>query len=255
LAASRAQAVTLIEAGRVLVGGAPAAKPSRLVAPSEPVVVLGDPPRYVGRGGNKLDAALNRFSLDPTGLRVLDVGSSTGGFTDCLLQHGAAHVTALDVGHGQLHERLRHDPRVEARERTDIRHAELPRVYDLIVGDVSFISLRLVAGSIVEALRPPGDIVVLVKPQFEVGKKEASRGKGVIQDPALWREALLGAINAFNRAGAAMMGVMVSPLRGGDGNTEFLVHFKLGPQALTGVDVEGAVDEVLAHLASGAQGS
>jgi 23S rRNA (cytidine1920-2'-O)/16S rRNA (cytidine1409-2'-O)-methyltransferase len=247
--------VSLIEAGRVLVGGAPAAKASRLVAPDEPVVVLGDEPRYVGRGGEKLEAGLQYFGIDPAGLRVLDVGSSTGGFTDCLLQHGAAFVTALDVGHGQLHPRLRGDARVEVRERTDIRRAELHPAYDLVVGDVSFISLRLVAGPMVGALRPGGDAVVLVKPQFEVGKREASRGRGVIRDSALWREALVAAIDAFNHAGAAMMGAMVSPLRGADGNVEFLVHFKLGPPSLTGAAIDAVLEEVLARPAAGAQGS
>jgi 23S rRNA (cytidine1920-2'-O)/16S rRNA (cytidine1409-2'-O)-methyltransferase len=255
LAASRSQAVSLIEAGRVLVAGAPAAKPSRLVAPGEPVVVLGDAPRYVGRGGEKLEAGLQHFGINPAGLRVLDVGASTGGFTDCLLQHRAASVTALDVGHGQLHERLRRDPRVETRERTDIRHVELLREYDLVVGDVSFISLRLVAGPMVGALRPGGDVVVLVKPQFEVGKREVSRGKGVIRDPTLWRQAVLGAIHAFNEAGAAMMGAMVSPLRGADGNVEFLVHFRLGPQSLTDGETNTALDHLLAPLTLGGQGS
>jgi 23S rRNA (cytidine1920-2'-O)/16S rRNA (cytidine1409-2'-O)-methyltransferase len=164
-------------------------------------------------------------------------------------------VTALDVGHGQLHERLRQDPRVEVRERTDIRHADKAGGYDLVVGDVSFISLRLVAGPMVEALRPGGDVVVLVKPQFEMGKREASRGRGVIRDPALWREALLVAISAFNVVGAAMMGAMVSPLRGADGNVEFLVHFRLGPQSLTDAEIDAALEQVLARSASGAQGS
>jgi 23S rRNA (cytidine1920-2'-O)/16S rRNA (cytidine1409-2'-O)-methyltransferase len=225
------------------------------VAAGEPVVVLGDGPRYVGRGGEKLEAGLRHFGIDPTGLRVLDVGASTGGFTDCLLQHGAARVTALDVGHGQLHERLRRDPRVEARDRTDIRLAELSREYDLVVGDVSFISLRLVAGPMVGALRPGGDVIVLVKPQFEVGKREASRGRGVIRDPALWRQALLDSIHAFNGARAAMMGAMVSPLRGADGNVEFLVHFRLGPPPLVETEIDAALDEVLASPALGGPGA
>ena len=252
LAVSRAQAADLIGAGRVHVSGAVADKASRLVDPAEPIWVPGPPSRFVGRGGEKLDAALTHFAVGPEGLRVLDAGASTGGFTDCLLQRGAKTVCAVDVGRGQIHERLRHHPRVEVHERTDIRAVGLADVggapFDLVVADLSFISLRTVAAALVGLARPGGDIVVLIKPQFEAGRREASRGKGVIRDPGVWRQALVGVIAAFEAAGAAMMGVMVSPLRGADGNVEFLAHLRPGFDATTprcepGLDLEHVLAE------------
>lgn len=189
LVSGRNEARDLVEQGRVLVGGAPANKPARLVAPDEPVLVQGPPPRFVSRGGEKLDHALDVFGLDVRGRRALDVGASTGGFTDCLLQRGAAHVVALDVGHGQLHERVRRDPRVTDLERTNVRHVDLETIggpVDLVVGDVSFISLRLVVGPVVSVCQPGADMVLLVKPQFEAGRREVSRGRGIISDPAVW---------------------------------------------------------------------
>ncbi|MEO6121631.1 MAG: TlyA family RNA methyltransferase, partial [Acidimicrobiales bacterium] len=145
LVPSREQARARIEQGRVLVAGAPADKASRLVDAGEPVAVLGDPPPFVSRAGAKLAAALDRFAVDPAGRRALDAGASTGGFTDCLLQRGAARVVAVDVGHGQLHERLRADPRVVVHDRTNIRGFRLDEPVDLVVADLSFISLRTVA--------------------------------------------------------------------------------------------------------------
>ena len=200
-------------------------KPSRLVDPSEPVVVAGDPPRYVSRGGHKLEAALARFDVDPAGLRAIDAGASTGGFTDCLLQHGAASVVAIDVGRNQLHERLRADPRVTSLERTDVRRVDADAIggpAPLVVADLSFISLRPVAADLRRLAT--ADLIALVKPQFESGRAEADRGRGVIRDPDLWRGALLGACSALLGAGAAIMGVMVSPITGAEGNVEFLVH-------------------------------
>ncbi|MCU0269090.1 MAG: TlyA family RNA methyltransferase [Acidimicrobiales bacterium] len=229
LAPSREQARTAIEQGRVLVGGAPADKASRQVGPDEPVVVQGPPPRYVSRGGEKLEAALAAFDLRVGGVRALDAGASTGGFTDCLLQHGAASVAAVDVGYGQLHERLRADPRVSVHERSNLRHLD-PRAvggpFDLVVADLSFISLRLVADVLVAAASPGGELVVLVKPQFEVGRAEASKGRGVIRDPASWAGALRDVVAAVASRGAVMMGAVVSPITGSDGNVEFLVHFR-----------------------------
>lgn len=236
----------MIESGRVLVGGSVAEKPSRLVSPADPVVVTGEPPPFVSRGGEKLAGALDWFGVDPTGLRVLDVGASTGGFTDCLLQRGASEVTALDVGRAQLHDRLRRDSRVHVRERTDIRDATFDRPFDMAVADVSFISLRLVANPLIAAVQLGGQVLVLVKPQFEVGKREASRGKGVIRDPILWRSALDGAITAFNQTGASMIGTMVSPLRGADGNVEFFLHLV----ATAGPNQDGAVDAAIAEASA-----
>ena len=234
LAASREQAQEVIAAGRVVVAGAPADKPARLVAVDDPVEILGPPPRFVGRGGEKLDAALDRFAVAVAGRRALDAGASTGGFTDCLLQRGARSVVAVDVGHGQLHERLRADPRVEVHERTDIRLFRPVERFELIVADLSFISLRTVAPVLVGDLAAPGaDLVVLVKPQFEAGRAEASKGRGVIRDPEVRERALEGVRGAMEAAGAAMMDAMVSPLTGADGNVEFLVHYR-APAAQAG---------------------
>src|SRR4051812_18567969 len=159
-----------------------------MVDPGEAVEVLGPSPRFVSRGGEKLDAALERFAIDVTGLRALDAGASTGGFTDCLLQRGAAHVVAVDVGYGQLHERLRADPRVTVAERTNIRAFELDPPADVVVADLSFISLGAVAPALVGAnARVGADVVVLVKPQFEAGRAEVSKGHGVVREPDVWR--------------------------------------------------------------------
>jgi 23S rRNA (cytidine1920-2'-O)/16S rRNA (cytidine1409-2'-O)-methyltransferase len=198
-----------------------------MVSAGEPVVLLGDPPRFVSRGGEKLDAALDEFDLDVTGLRALDAGSSTGGFSDCLLQRGCGHVLAVDVGRGQLHPKIREDPRVTVRERTDIRAIDVDELggpVDLVVGDLSFISLRTVVDPLLAAVRPGGDLVLLVKPQFEVGKAEVSRGKGVIRDPELHAAAMAGVRDALVSRGAVIMGEMTSPLKGGSGNVELLVH-------------------------------
>lgn len=226
LAPSRTAARELVEEGRVLVGGAPAPKAARLVDAGEPVVVRGDPPRFVGRGGEKLAAALDGFGIDPAGACVLDAGASTGGFTDCLLQRGASTVVALDVGRGQLHERLRADPRVVVVERTNLRVADLSRwtPFDAVVADLSFISLTVVMEALVGACAPGGWAVLLVKPQFEVGRAEASRGRGVITDPDLWVGSIQRVSDAATAAGACIMGLMGSPLRGADGNVEFLLH-------------------------------
>lgn len=215
----------MVASGLVLVGGAPAVKVARLVAAEESLTVDAAPPKFVSRGGYKLEAALDRFAMDVEGKTVLDAGASTGGFTDCLLQAGASRVVAVDVGRAQLHERLRHDDRVEVRERTDIRELSGPP-FPLVVADLSFISLRLVAGKLVGLTEPGGDLVVLVKPQFEAGRAEASKGKGVIRDPAVQERVVGEVIAAFEAAGAANMGVMASPIRGADGNVEFLAHFR-----------------------------
>lgn len=229
LTESRQQARHLIDAGRVLVSNAPADKAGRLVAPGEPIRVLGPPARFVGRGGEKLAGALERFDLDPRGRRALDAGASTGGFTDALLQAGAESVVAVDVGRAQLHERLRDDARVDVREQTDIRRVRAEDVggpVDVVVADLSFISLRAVIDALLVLVAPGGDLVVLVKPQFEAGRAEVSKGRGVIRDPAVWRRVLDEAVVAIEAAGGAIMDAMVSPLRGADGNAEFLVHVR-----------------------------
>ncbi|MET0726714.1 MAG: TlyA family RNA methyltransferase [Acidimicrobiales bacterium] len=248
LAASRQQAQADIAEGRVTVGGAPASKAARLVAPDEPVRVLGPPPRFVGRGGEKLDAALERFALDVHGRRAVDVGASTGGFTDCLLQRGATSVVAVDVGYGQLHERLRADPRVEVHERTNVRAlgpGDLGHPGQVLVADLSFISLRTVIPAMVALVDEDADLVVLVKPQFEAGREEAARGRGVITDPAIWDRVLVEVADALAAAGAAIMGAMVSPLTGADGNVEFLLHARRGPAALDAPAPAGLLDAAL----------
>jgi 23S rRNA (cytidine1920-2'-O)/16S rRNA (cytidine1409-2'-O)-methyltransferase len=227
LVSSRTEAQALIEAHRVLVNGAVAEKPARQVAPGDQLVVSGPPPRFVGRGALKLDHALDAFGIDVTGLRALDAGASTGGFTDCLVQRGASHVVAVDVGHGQLHEQLRADPRVTNFERTNIRHIEVGEIggaVDIAVGDLSFISLRLVIGPIVSVCKPGAAMVLLVKPQFEAGRAEVSKGRGVITDPDVWRRVRDEIEQALGEAGCEVVGWTDSPITGADGNHEFLVH-------------------------------
>jgi 23S rRNA (cytidine1920-2'-O)/16S rRNA (cytidine1409-2'-O)-methyltransferase len=247
LVPNRQQAVAALDAGRVLVGGAPAAKPARLVAAGDAIVLQGPPPRFVSRGGEKLVAALDHFGIEVDGRRALDAGASTGGFTDCLLQRGAASVLAVDVGRGQLHQRLLKDPRVDSRERTNIRSLDLEAAggvpFDVVVADLSFISLRTVAGALLERLAAPNaDVVVLIKPQFEAGRPEVSAGKGVIRDPQIWAGVLETVSGALVGHGAAMMGVMVSPLTGADGNVEFLAHLRAHQPAAAGHFVDfGAV--------------
>jgi len=237
LADSRVQAVSLIESGRVRVSGAPAPKASRLVDASEPLVVDPLPERFVGRGGIKLQAGLEAFSVDPRGKLALDVGASTGGFTDCLLQAGVSRVVALDVGHGQLHPRLRADPRVECIEGVNIRHLADPVRRREVLGetrfsiatvDVSFISLTLVIPVVLDLLERPGEAIALVKPQFEVGKQTADKARGVIRDQTSRQEAIERVQNAALAHGARIRGVIPSPIEGAKGNQEYLMHLVVG---------------------------
>lgn len=232
LATSRTDGQTLIDEHRVLVNGAIAEKSSRLVAAGDQVVVSGPPARFVGRGGLKLEHGLDVFGVDVVGLRVLDAGASTGGFTDCVLQRGAAHVLAVDVGHGQLHERLQADCRVSNLERTNARGLTVGAIggpVDLIVGDLSFISLRLVIAPLVSVCKPRKSMVLLVKPQFEAGRAEVSRGRGVITDPEVWARVQAEIEQAFVEAGCEVAGWTDSPITGADGNREFLVHARTPP--------------------------
>ena len=253
----------MIEQSLVLVSGAVADKPARLVAAGEPIELRGPPPRYVSRGGDKLRAALDRFGIDVGGARVLDAGASTGGFTDCLLQSGAASVVALDVGRAQLHDRLRRDSRVTNLERHDIREVTLETVggvpVDVVTADLSFISLARTIPSLTGVVAAAGaTVVVLAKPQFEAGRVEASRGKGVIRDPDIHRRTLGEVASALTGSGAAIMGVMPSPITGQAGNVEFLFHAVAHPpagSALSGPEVESmldaAVDEAHGPASSG----
>lgn len=227
LVASRTLARELIQADRVLVNGAVATKASRQVSPADAVVVEGPPPRFVGRGAEKLEHALDTFGVDVTGRRILDAGASTGGFTDSLLQRGAAHVLAVDVGHGQLHERLRADVRVTNLERQNVRAITpdlLGGEVDGVVADLSFISLRLVIEPMLGVCRPGAFIVLLVKPQFEAGRVEVSRGRGVITDPAIHERVRAEVGEALAAHGCDVRGWATSPITGADGNVEFLVH-------------------------------
>lgn len=227
LTSSRREANDLIALDRVLVAGAVAAKASRLVSPSEPVEILGPPPRFVSRGGEKLEAALAAFAVDVAGRRALDAGASTGGFTDCLLQRGAAHVVALDVGHGQIHERLRGHRLVTVIEEFNVRHvtpADIGGPVALVVADLSFISLTTVLPALVGTMPEGGDLVLLVKPQFEAGREEVGRGRGVITDPAIHARVCEEIGAALVDLGATVGGWIESPILGGEGNKEFLVH-------------------------------
>jgi 23S rRNA (cytidine1920-2'-O)/16S rRNA (cytidine1409-2'-O)-methyltransferase len=227
LADSREQAQRLILAGEVWVEDQRWDKASKACAAALKVEVRGRD-RYVGRGGHKLEGALAGFGLDVTGLRCLDVGASTGGFTDCLLQHGAREVVAVDVGHGQLHWKLRNDPRVKsvegvnARELATAAAEHFPGDFDLAVADVSFISLRLVLPPAFDLLHSGGQVVALIKPQFEAGRQEVGKG-GIVRDTAVRQRVVDGLVRWSAEAlPAVSRGVIPSPLPGRDGNEEFL---------------------------------
>jgi 23S rRNA (cytidine1920-2'-O)/16S rRNA (cytidine1409-2'-O)-methyltransferase len=226
LAESRAQAQALVMAG--LVPGH--VKPGEQVDEAAPLEVE-QPPRFVSRGGQKLDHALDEFELDVAGLDCLDVGASTGGFTDCLLQRGAARVIALDVGRGQLHEKVRDDPRVTVLERVNVRRLqELPFAPELVTCDVSFIGVRVALPPALELAKPGWHAVVLVKPQFEAGREEVGKG-GVVRDPEIWRRVLQDVAEASLAWDAEPVGVADSGLPGPKGNREFFLHLRHRPGA------------------------
>ncbi|MEZ5341657.1 MAG: TlyA family RNA methyltransferase [Acidimicrobiales bacterium] len=248
IVASRESARREVEAGNVLVGGSIATKPARLVLASDAIELVGQPPPFVSRAGGKLAGALATFGVDPAGLHCLDAGSSTGGFTDCLLQAGAARVDAVDVGTHQLHERIRANPLVVVREQTDIRTVTLDMIdgpVDLVVGDLSFISLRVVLDTLVGLAKPGSDLLLLIKPQFEAGKQEASKTKGIIRDPEIWRRVIQEVSAASSVAGAGMMNLMTSPVRGTAGNTEFIGRFVVGAAGVA--DLDALLDDVIGH--------
>ncbi len=224
LAPSRQRAQALLMAGLVLVDDRPVTKAGTRVATDAAIRLRGRDHGYVSRGGVKLAAALDAFAIDPSGRICADLGASTGGFTDCLLQRGAARVYAVDVGYGQLAWKLRQDPRVVVLERTNVRHLEgLPEPIELIVGDLSFISITRVLPAIAALCAPGAELVLLVKPQFEVGRGRLSKG-GVVRDPAL-REAAVAAVLAdAEAAGFAPLGELESPITGAkSGNIEYLI--------------------------------
>ncbi len=227
-APSRRRAQQMIESGCVAVDGRVIEKPSQSISEGEHCVQVRDMLRYVGRGGLKLEAALEAFSIDPSGKRALDVGSSTGGFTDCLLQNGAAHVCAVDAGVGQLAEKLRRDARVTSCEHMNARNLMLTDIggerVDLIVMDVSFISATYILPRFPDLLSHGGLVVVLIKPQFEVGKSLLGKG-GIVKDPRAHRTAVERVLDTGRTVGLNPIGLIASPIEGGDGNREFLACF------------------------------
>jgi 23S rRNA (cytidine1920-2'-O)/16S rRNA (cytidine1409-2'-O)-methyltransferase len=228
LAPTREKAQLLIRSGSVMLDGGPALKPSQMVAEDAAIAVTGEVLPYVGRGGLKLEAALRHFRINVRAARCLDVGASTGGFTDCLLQRGAAHVVALDVGHGQLHEKLRNDPRVTVLEGVNARHIsadELGDPFDIVAADVSFISLTLIMPAIVPMLRAGGFLLALIKPEFEAGREAVGEG-GIVRDPEAIRRARdRVSACATQELGLIKCGIVPSPVPTG-GNREYLACFR-----------------------------
>ncbi|HEY8188160.1 MAG TPA: TlyA family RNA methyltransferase [Pyrinomonadaceae bacterium] len=231
LAESRTKAQALVMAGVVLVDEQRVNKPSDTVAPNAEIRIKGgdDPTsRYVGRGGLKLEAALSKFGIEVKGLNCLDVGASTGGFTDCLLQHGAQSVAAVDVGHNQIDWRLRTDPRVEVREGINARYLkpdDFPEKFDLAVMDVSFISATKIMPAILPLLKDNGSLIVLIKPQFEVGREEVGKG-GIVRDSEKHVRVIAEVNRAAEDLGLRARNVIESPIHGADGNVEFLALYQ-----------------------------
>ena len=229
LVESRERAKSLIMQGKVLVDGSTVTKAGDMVSTESQIALKGGDIPYVSRGGLKIEAALDAFGVDVSGIVAMDVGASTGGFTDCLLQRGAARVYAIDVGYGQLDWKLRGDPRVVMIERTNIRHMDaslVPEKVDLAVIDVSFISLRLVVPRVRQFLkRPGGSIIALVKPQFEVGREAVGKG-GIVRDGQSRAEALEGIAAMMRAEEMDVVGSIESPIKGQKGNVEFLIYAK-----------------------------
>jgi 23S rRNA (cytidine1920-2'-O)/16S rRNA (cytidine1409-2'-O)-methyltransferase len=256
LAESRTKAQAMIMAGQVRVADQVTLKPATAVS-TDSVLTVDSGPRFVSRGGEKLEAALEAFEMDVTDRVCADIGASTGGFTDCLLQRGAAKVYAIDVGKGILHWKLRNDPRVVVMEETNARYVEsLPEPVSLVTVDASFISLKILLPVVKkwisssppsplpagEGRRGEGEIIALIKPQFEAGKKDVARGDGVIRDPEIHKQVLLDVLGFAQREGFQVRGLLKSPLLGPKGNAEFLVWLGEGK---TDVDVNALVTRVL----------
>ncbi len=244
LSQSRERAKITIMEGSVFVDGQRVDKPGTAVDPEKSIEVRGEQLAYVSRGGKKLEKALKVFPVDPAGCVCIDCGASTGGFTDVLLQSGAAKVYAVDVGYGQLAWKLRTDERVVNLERTNLRyvtHEQVPETLDLAVMDVSFISIRLVIPAVRELLKPEGDVICLIKPQFEAGRENVGK-KGVVRDAAVHRAVLESFLAFFPEAGFTLMGLDYSPIRGPEGNIEFLAWLKKGVHDAPEFDVSALVE-------------
>jgi len=228
LAASRERARALITAGAVLVNGLPAGKPGTIVSIQSSITLKTDDFPYVSRGGLKLEKALKSFPVDLEAAVCLDIGASTGGFTDCLLQHGARKVYAVDVGYGQLAWKLRQDARVVAIERTNARHISpdaIPEKVDLVTIDVSFISLRLIVPAVLPMMKRAAGLIVLIKPQFEVGKGQVGKG-GVVKDDRLHQDVIMSLRHFFESLALQYQGDVPSPILGPKGNREFLAFMR-----------------------------
>ncbi|HEV7663960.1 MAG TPA: TlyA family RNA methyltransferase [Chloroflexota bacterium] len=242
LAETRERAHALILSGAVTVDGAAATRPAQSVLLEATVAVVERGPEYVSRGAFKLEKALDQWAIDPAGKVALDVGASTGGFTDLLLRRGAVRVYAVDVGYGQLHYKLRNDPRVISMERTNVRHlAELPQQPDLAVIDVSFISLRLALPPVFSLMRGE-EIVALVKPQFEAGRGQVGKG-GVVRDPSVHRQVLAELSEWSRNQPWRLADVVVSPITGPAGNVEFLSRWQRGGEPISRETIQRAVGE------------
>ena len=253
LVESRSLAQRMVMAGQVRADGQLVAKPSTMLAP-DTVLELQSLPRFVSRGGEKLLAAFDEFSLDVQDFVCADLGASTGGFTDCLLQHGAAKIYAIDVGRGQLHWKLRQDERVVVMEKRNAREImSLPETIDLVVVDASFISLKVLLPVAQSWLKQSGQIVALIKPQFEAGRKEVSRGKGVIREPEVHRSVIEDVLSFAKERGFILKGLIPSPLRGPKGNVEFLAQLSL--EGDPAIDMQSMIDRVVPEVANSSQQS
>ena len=243
LAESRALAQRLVMAGQVRADGEVVSKPSSLLEETATLQV-DHGQKYVSRGGEKLEAALSAFPVTVSGAVCVDVGASTGGFTDCLLQAGARRVYAIDVGRGELHWKMRNDPRVIVMERTNARHlTALPESVDLVAMDVSFISSAVLAPVAAGWLADRGELIVLIKPQFEAGRKDAAKGRGVIRDPQVHARVLQELLPSLAASGFSFRGLIRSPVTGAKGNVEFLGWFSKG--GLPGIEIEDAIRRVV----------
>ena len=240
---SRERAKTTIMSGLVFVNGQRADKPGMAVDPDAKIEVRGEALPFVSRGGFKLDKALKVFPVDPAGKICIDCGASTGGFTDVLLQHGAAKVYAVDVGYGQLAWKLRTDERVVNLERTNLRYIDetmIPEPLDLAVMDVSFISVRLILPAVKLLLKPGADYICLIKPQFEAGRDEVGK-KGVVRDPKIHEQVVRDILDFAREIGFSLMGLDFSPIKGPEGNIEYICHLKNGAYAVPEPNVEAVV--------------
>lgn len=241
---SRERAKTTIMSGLVFVNGQRADKPGTPVSPDAKIEVRGEAIPFVSRGGFKLDKALKVFPVDPNGKHCVDCGASTGGFTDVLLRHGAEKVYSVDVGYGQLAWKLRNDERVVNLERTNLRYVtaeQIPERLDLAVMDVSFISIRLVLPAVKQLLKDGADIICLIKPQFEAGREEVGK-KGVVRDADVHREVVRGILAFAPSIGLSVMGLDYSPIKGPEGNIEYICHMKNGVFDAPAPDVDAVVN-------------